>query len=467
MKKGECRSGCDGRHPDHGTKKIHCLGCVVCRSLGLNLSTKSAQSKQRLAIIKVKKGLPVTAEEAALAAEQIELDRLEAERAAAAKRAADVQRLMELQLSPSDAEALLDAHDGDVEAAVSARKQQQQREEEQRRSEAARDAAVELLRAMGFENSLEELHSILSSKNNNMEQAVDALLEKQRENLEKQSKCDALVGLGWNDAAAQDALEQHAWDKDAAEVALKQEKHKVQCRNHRRIKKVLRKQHIACLAGKDAPCNCKGAELAEESSRFGIQILGALVDMRNKRDALVGLGWNDAAAQDALERHAWDKDAAEVALKQEKHLALCQNLEQDGRQKRLEKIFKKQHSACEAEKGVACNCKGAEACRPAAPVHPKDVQCDLSDLLADLLDVHAQAEEEFSGAFAVAKRPEPLGKDLFPVAEDNMPPSREVADDDEGFIVVRAQKGGRRRFWPCVDEDQVLAFESNESALNS
>ena len=80
----------------------------------------------------MKKGLPVTAEEQALAAEQIELDRLEEERVAAEKRAEGVRRLMELQLSKAEAEALLDSQKGNMEAAVSERRQVLQQQAEQR-----------------------------------------------------------------------------------------------------------------------------------------------------------------------------------------------------------------------------------------------------------------------------------------------------------------------------------------------
>ena len=264
MPKGECRPGCDGRHPDHGTKKIHCLGCVVCRSLGLNFSTKSAQSKQRLAYIKVKKGLPVTAEEQALAAEQIELDRLEEERVAAEKRAEGVRRLMELQLSKAEAEALLDSHKGNVEAAVSERRQVLQQQAEQRAREAARDAAVETLRSMGFKNSVQQLHSLLTSKNNNLEQVIEALFELQgQEAAEAALKVQALVALGWGAAEVQTALEQNGWDQEAAEAALKTDKHMKQCDDDgffsRRLAKTLKKQHFACMGSRGAACMCKQA----------------------------------------------------------------------------------------------------------------------------------------------------------------------------------------------------------------
>ena len=197
----------------------------MCRSLGLNFSTKSAQSKQRLAYIKVKKGLPVTAEEQALAAEQIELDRLEEERVAAEKRAEGVRRLMELQLSKAEAEALLDSHKGNVEAAVSERRQVLQQQAEQRAREAARDAAVETLRSMGFKNSVQQLHSLLTSKNNNLEQVIEALFELQgQEAAEAALKVQALVALGWGAAEVQTALEQNGWDQEAAEAALKTDK---------------------------------------------------------------------------------------------------------------------------------------------------------------------------------------------------------------------------------------------------
>jgi len=262
MKIGDHRPGCDGRHPDHGTKKIHCLGCVLCRSLGLNLSTKSAQTKQRLAYIKVKKGLPVSAEEAELAAEQLELDRLEAERVVAEKRAADVEKLMALQLSKSDAEKLLDEHNGNGDAAAEFQRQLLKRQEEQRAREAARDAAVATLRAMGFSNKLEELHSILSSKNNNVEQAIDALFVIQAT---RDVKVQALVGFGWNEAEVQVALEECEWDQQAAEVMLKEYKHKLQCQYpgqkgyQRRIAKILKSQHMACMENKGKLCSCKGA----------------------------------------------------------------------------------------------------------------------------------------------------------------------------------------------------------------
>ncbi len=260
---GECRPGCDGRHPDHGTKKIHCLGCVVCRSLGLNLNTKSAQSKERLAFVKVKKGLPHTAEEAAMAADLVELERLEEERKAAVKRAIDVQSLVDLRLSREEAEQLLDAHGGNIVGAVAERQRVLQKEEEQRASEAARDAAVEVLRAMGFRNNLEELHAVLISKSNNVERSIDALFEMQGV---REGKVQALIALGWNEAAAQSFLEAKAWNQIDAEAALKEEKHRNQSQYPgykgfaKRIFKILRKQHAACLMHRGAPCSCKGLE---------------------------------------------------------------------------------------------------------------------------------------------------------------------------------------------------------------
>lgn len=372
MKQGECRPGCNGKHPDHGSKKVHCLGCIVCRSLGLNVSTKRAQSQQVLAVVKVKKGLPVTAGEAALAAEQLELDRLEAERVMAAKRIADVQRLIDMNMSKSDAEALLDAHNGSADAAVSERRQQQKREEEQRQREAARDAAVQSLRVMGFENSLEEFHSLLSLKNNNVEQVVDVLLERQREILEKQSK----------------------------------------------------------------------------------------------REALAALGWGEAHAQDALERNAWNQDAAELALKKEKHAALKQHSEQFGCRNRLAKILRKRHSACDAVKGSPCLCKAVEAPRSAAPAQDAALE----------QQPHA---EDFSGAFAMASRAEAADESFGGLFADGDVPSasgdaaadaqdESKKDDEEGFIVVKAHRERRRwRLWSCVEENEPAASASNESALNA
>ncbi len=261
MKVGECRPGCDGRHPDHGSKKIHCLGCVVCRSLGLNLNTKSAQSKERLAFVKVKKGLPHTAEEAAMAAEQIELERLEAERVEAEKRAADLQRLMDLQLSREEAEKLLDAHGGNAESAVRERREVLRKQEEERAAEAARCAAVATLRSMGFRNSIEELHSILISKNQNLQQVVDVLIDMQQQ---REGKVEQLVALGWSEDSARSALEQNDWNVENAEAQLKEQKHKVLSTypgsggffSHR-IAKCLRKQHFKCLESKGKPCACK------------------------------------------------------------------------------------------------------------------------------------------------------------------------------------------------------------------
>ncbi len=260
MKKGECRPGCDGRHPDHGTKKIHCLGCVLCRSLGINLNTKCAQTKERLAYVKVKKGLPHTAEEAAMAAEQIELDRLEAERAAAEQRAADVARLIDLRLSKEEAEALLDAHAGNVESAVADRRQVLRNEEEQRARDAARDAAVEALRAMGFGNPLSQLHKILISNNNDVGRVVDVLFEMQNQD---KGKLQALVALGWNEALAQIALEETDWQQQEAEAKLKDERHRM-LRQHpkdaffsKRIAKIMRKQHFECNQKIGVPCCCK------------------------------------------------------------------------------------------------------------------------------------------------------------------------------------------------------------------
>jgi hypothetical protein len=366
MKIGECRPGCDGRHPDHGTKKIHCLGCVVCRSLGLNLNTKCAQSKERVAYVKVKKGLPHTAEEAAMAADLVELERLEAERVVAEKRAADVQMLVELRLSREEAEQLLDAHGGNILSAAAERRLVLQKEEQQRANEAARDAAVEVLRAMGFRNDLEELHAVLSSKSNNVERSIDALFEMQGE---REGKVQALVALGWNEAAAQIVLAAKSWNQNAAEVALKEEKHK---------------------------------------------------------------------SQSQYPGHK-------------------------GFSKRIFKILRKQHGECLRKKGVHCSCKGLEAFapRPALPA-----ACDEPVMDAEI--------EEFSGAFAMKKKPFPSGKQLFQSQQRNVAPSAweaasdgaqdapEEAGDDDFFIAV---KGRRKMFLKtsCSENERAHASASEGS----
>jgi hypothetical protein len=214
-----------------------------------------------LAYVKVKKGLPHTAEEAAMAAEQIELERLEAERVEAEKRAADLQRLTDLQLSRDEAEKLLDAHGGNGESAVRERREVLRKQEEERAAEAARCAAVATLRSMGFQNSVEELHSVLISKNQNLQQVVDVLIDMQQQ---RDGKLEKLVDLGWSEDSARSALNQSDWNVENAEVQLKEHKHKVQCTypghdgffSHR-IAKCLRKQHFKCLESKGKPCACK------------------------------------------------------------------------------------------------------------------------------------------------------------------------------------------------------------------
>jgi Holliday junction resolvasome RuvABC DNA-binding subunit len=424
MPKGECRPGCDGRHPDHGTKKIHCLGCVVCRSLGLNFSTKSAQSKQRLAYIKVKKGLPVTAEEAALAAEQIELDRLEEERVAAEKRAEGVRRLMELQLSKADAETLLDSHKGNIEAAVSERRQVLQQQAEQRAREAARDAAVETLRSMGFKNTLEQLHSLLSSKNNNLEQVIEALFELQgQQAAEAALKVEALVALGWSEAEVQAALEQNGWDQQAAEAALKVE-------------------------------------------------------------ALVALGWSKAEVQVALEQNGWDQQAAEIVLKTDKHWKQCDD---DGFSRRLAKKLKKRHFACIASRGAPCTCKPVPCVANPVSPKQREAGLE-GHSLQEKFSVWCGAgrqlnQEEFSGAFAKPRKPndfnlpnKPMrfneakkllyayyGVDVEKKSEEEEEASEVELHDGGGEFVVARKKNMRSKKAP----NQADASDSNACGWNS
>lgn len=180
-------------------------------------------------------------------------------------------------------------------------------------------------------------------------------------------------------------------------------------------------------------------------------------------EPLVALGWNEADARNALVQNAWDRDRAEIQLKEVKHRKQCQYPGQDGFQRRIEKILRKQHSACLAEVGTPCICKTVEAKSfPAVPVVP------LVGVASDAPEV-----EEFSGAFATPKRPEFACKHLFPSAQRNVPPALEdnaagaqgelEKDGDEGFIVVR----GRRRFWPEIEQAQAEDSGSNESLLSA
>ena len=406
MKIGDHRPGCDGRHPDHGTKKIHCLGCVLCRSLGLNLSTKSAQSKQRLAYIKVKKGLPVSKEEAELAAEQVELDRLEVERVAAEKRAADVERLMGLQLSRSDAEKLLDDHNGNGDAAYDFQKQLLKKQEEQRAREAARDAAVATLRTMGFSNQLEELHSILISKNNNVEQAIDALFEIQAA---REVKVQALVGLGWNEAEIWIALEECEWNQQVAENKLKQNKHNLQCEYpgqkgfQRRIAKLLKGQHSACLENKGKRCSCKGA--------FPEAVPDAVCQSPVRSSSVKDEG--SFAVEEFSGAFAMPKKPipAGKQLFPAKHrnplpVAVVPSLERDGAGDFVVVVGRgrgrsqNEHAHAEASGSNECESKlSAEGCD-----YVQDVEVEIPSVCSDGCDDGSEClVEEFSGAFAKVK----------------------------------------------------------------